>query len=89
MPVRSSTALTAVPPNTPVPPCSQCGGPRRIVGFLPDIECSECRISLYRCDSCGERPKVTVIRGTKVYALAPDALDDAGREATRIAEQLG
>ncbi|SAK96136.1 hypothetical protein AWB81_05360 [Caballeronia arationis] len=58
---------------------------------LPDIEertggyVSVVRVMEYN----GERPKVTVIRGTKVYALAPDALDDAGREATRIAEQLG
>jgi hypothetical protein len=60
MPVRLSTAITAVPPNTPVPRCSQCDGPRRIVGFLPDIECSECRINLYRCGCCGERSEVTV-----------------------------
>ena len=58
--VQSPTAMTRVPPGTPIAPCSQCGGRRRITGFLPDIECAECRIGLYRCESCGERSEVAV-----------------------------
>ena len=58
--VQSSTAMTRVPPGTPIAPCSQCGGRRRITGFLPDIECAECRIGLYRCEPCGERSEVAV-----------------------------
>jgi len=61
MPVRSSTAMTPrVPPGTPIVPCSECGGRRRITGFLPTTECTECRVDLYRCESCGERSEVAV-----------------------------
>ena len=57
--VRSS-GMIRVRPDVPVSPCAQCSGRRRIIGFKPSNQCSECRISLYRCDSCGERSKVTV-----------------------------
>ena len=60
MPVQSSTAMTRVPPGTPIARCSQCGSRRRIVGFFPSNECTECRIDLYRCECCGERSEVAV-----------------------------
>ena len=66
--VQSSTAMTRVPPGTPIAPCSQCGDRRRIVGFVPSNECTECRIDLYRCECCGERSEVTVCN---IMELAP------------------
>ena len=58
--VQSPTAMTRVPPGTPIAPCSRCNSRRRIVGFVPSNECTECRIDLYRCECCGERSEVTV-----------------------------
>jgi hypothetical protein len=42
------------------PPCSECGGLRRRVGVVPDIECRYCRIDFYRCEFCGRRSETTV-----------------------------
>ena len=48
------------PSLTPPPPCPECGGRRRIVGFVPDNECAWCRVELFRCDRCDRRSDTTV-----------------------------